>query len=68
MGLVEAVSGRRPEGATSTSKAAFNWKLLIKFFCGWVATLIVAALTSAGELGRVAGWIVFFCFYVSFLM
>lgn len=25
----------------------FNWLLLLKFFCGWVATLIVAALTSA---------------------
>lgn len=26
---------------------AFNWMLLLKFFAGWVATLIVAALTSA---------------------
>ncbi|KAL4858996.1 Phosphate-repressible phosphate permease pho-4 [Chlorella vulgaris] len=47
VGLVEAVSGRRPEGATATNRSAFNWKLLIKFFCGWVATLVVAALTSA---------------------
>lgn len=45
IGVVEAVSGRRPEGATG--RQAFNWLLLIKFFCGWVATLVVAALTSA---------------------
>ncbi len=44
---MEAVSGRRPEGATATNKHAFNWLLLAKFFLGWVATLVVAALTSA---------------------
>jgi sodium-dependent phosphate transporter len=55
VGLVEAVSGRRPEGATATNRSAFNWKLLIKFFCGWVATLVVAALTSAGELEGLQG-------------
>jgi sodium-dependent phosphate transporter len=49
VGLVEAVSGRKPEGATTTGRKAFNWLLLVKFFCGWVATLVVAALTSAGE-------------------
>lgn len=27
--------------------AAFNWRILIKFFAGWVATLVVAGLTSA---------------------
>ncbi|KAL4428574.1 hypothetical protein ABPG77_008886 [Micractinium sp. CCAP 211/92] len=47
VGIVEAVSGRRPEGATATNKHAFNWLLLAKFFLGWVATLVVAALTSA---------------------
>lgn len=45
IGVVEAVSGRRPEG--STGGKAFNWLLLIKFFCGWVATLVIAALTAA---------------------
>lgn len=47
VGLVEAVSGRKPENAHTDNKHAFNWKLLIKFFFGWVATLVVAALTSA---------------------
>lgn len=45
IGVVEAVSGRRPEGATG--RQTFNWLLLIKFFCGWVATLVIAALTAA---------------------
>ena len=47
IGLTEMVSGRRPEGSKARSKAAFNWVLLIKFFMGWVATLVVAGLTSA---------------------
>lgn len=49
IGVVEAFSGRRPEGAGAhtNSKQAFNWLLLLKFFFGWVATLVVAALTSA---------------------
>ncbi|PSC75854.1 sodium phosphate symporter [Micractinium conductrix] len=47
VGLVEAVSGRRPENAGTGNKRAFQWKLLLKFFCGWVATLFIAALTSA---------------------
>ncbi|KAL4422695.1 hypothetical protein ABPG75_008892 [Micractinium tetrahymenae] len=46
IGVVEAVSDRRPEGATGR-KQAFNWLLLAKFFCGWIATLVVAALTAA---------------------
>jgi sodium-dependent phosphate transporter len=49
VGLVEAVSGRKPEGANTAGRKAFNWMLLAKFFCGWVATLVIAALTSAGE-------------------
>ena len=56
IGVVEAVSGRRPEGATG--KARFNWLLLAKFFLGWVATLVVAAGTSAAftaQVGR-GGW------------
>ena len=51
IGIVEAVSGRRPEGATSNR--AFNWLLLAKFFLGWVATLVVAALTSAAFTAQV---------------
>ena len=47
IGLVEMVSGRRPEGSNARTKAAFNWLLLVKFFMGWVATLIVAGLTTA---------------------
>jgi sodium-dependent phosphate transporter len=47
VGLVEAVSGRKPANATTTGRSAFNWLLLGKFFLGWVATLVVAALTSA---------------------
>ena len=30
VGLVEAVSGRKPENAHTDNKHAFNWKLLIK--------------------------------------
>ena len=37
IGIVEAVSGKRPEGATSNR--AFNWLLLAKFFLGWVRML-----------------------------
>ncbi|KAL4434398.1 hypothetical protein ABPG75_000839 [Micractinium tetrahymenae] len=47
IGIVESVSGRKPENATTGNKRAFNWLLLVKFFLGWVATLVVAALTSA---------------------
>ena len=47
IGLVETVSGRIPEGSKARTKAAFNWFLLLKFFFGWVATLIVAGLTTA---------------------
>lgn len=28
-------------------RRGFNWKLLLKFFLGWVATLVVAAITAA---------------------
>ena len=60
IGIVEAVSGRRPEGATGNNRA-FNWLLLAKFFLGWVATLVVAALTSAAFTAQVGvvqgrGW------------
>ena len=49
--LVESVSRRRPDTAEhGGSKRAFNWLLLLKFFAGWVATLVVAGLTAAGEL------------------
>lgn len=51
IGVVEAVSGRRPENATGNR--AFNWLLLAKFFLGWVATLVVAALTSAAFTAQV---------------
>lgn len=34
IGVVESVSGKRPEGAKSNR--AFNWLLLAKFFFGWV--------------------------------
>lgn len=53
IGIVEAVSGRRPEGATGTGKARFNWLLLAKFFLGWVATLVIAAGTSAAFTAQV---------------
>ena len=52
IGLVESVSGRRPATEHGVSKRAFNWILLLKFFAGWVATLVVAGLTAAGELPR----------------
>ncbi len=40
-------------------RGAFNWMILIKFFAGWVATLVVAALTAAAFTAQAsdpAGW------------
>ena len=42
IGLVETFLGSRTRGTRT-----FNFKILIKFFAGWVATLVVAALTAA---------------------
>ena len=42
IGMVETFLGSRTQGART-----FNFKILIKFFAGWVATLVVAALTAA---------------------
>lgn len=53
VGLVEAVSGRKPENSHTGNKHAFNWILLVKFFCGWVATLVIAGLTSAAFTAQV---------------
>lgn len=45
IGLEEMISAKlqgKPHPASG-----FNWMILVKFFCGWVATLIVAGLTAA---------------------
>jgi hypothetical protein len=43
----------RPAGLLEGHKG-FNWVLLLRFLLGWVATLVVAGLTS-GEPRRWAG-------------
>jgi len=45
IGIQEAITARilkKPHAG-----ARFNWLLLLKFFAGWVATLVVAGLTAA---------------------
>ena len=42
IGLVETFLGSRTKGTRT-----FNFKILLKFFAGWLATLVVAALTAA---------------------
>jgi sodium-dependent phosphate transporter len=53
VGIVETVSGRKPANAGTDNKRAFNFLLLLKFFCGWVATLIITGLTSAAFTAQV---------------
>jgi sodium-dependent phosphate transporter len=45
IGLAEMI-GAKLRGQPHPS-SAYNWMLLLKFFCGWVATLVVAGLVSA---------------------
>ena len=45
IGIVEVVSAKMRKEPTPGS--LFNWWLLAKFFCGWVATIVVAGLVSA---------------------
>lgn len=45
IGLVEVISAKMRKEARPGS--LFNWTLLVKFFLGWVATIVVAALVAA---------------------
>jgi sodium-dependent phosphate transporter len=45
IGLVEVISARMRKEAAPSS--LFNWWLLLKFFCGWVATIVIAGLVAA---------------------
>jgi sodium-dependent phosphate transporter len=45
IGLVEVISARMRKEAAPSS--LFNWWLLLKFFCGWVGTIVVAGLVAA---------------------
>jgi len=45
IGIVEVVSAKMRK--ESSPGSLYNWMLLLKFFGGWVATIIVAALVSA---------------------
>jgi sodium-dependent phosphate transporter len=45
IGLVEVISAKMRKEATPGS--LFNWVLLVKFFAGWVATIVVAGLVAA---------------------
>lgn len=42
-------------------RGAFNWRLLFKFFIGWVGTLIIAGATAAAFTAQVCahgcGWV-----------
>lgn len=45
IGISEVISAKLAKKPNAYK--AFNWLLLLKFFGGWVATLVVAGLTSA---------------------
>jgi len=45
IGIFEVIAAKR--SGEKNAAGRFNFKLLLKFFCGWVATIIVAALTAA---------------------
>jgi sodium-dependent phosphate transporter len=45
IGISEVISCKIAKKPTPSK--AFNWLILLKFFAGWVATLIVAGFTSA---------------------
>ncbi len=45
IGLVEVISAKMRKEASPGS--LFNWVLLLKFFLGWVATIVVAGLVAA---------------------
>jgi sodium-dependent phosphate transporter len=45
VGLLEVISAKMSGQKNASNR--FNFKLLLKFFAGWVATLIVAGLTAA---------------------
>jgi sodium-dependent phosphate transporter len=45
IGLAEVI-GAKMRGQPRPS-SSYNWLLLLKFFCGWVATVVVAALVAA---------------------
>lgn len=37
-------------------RRGFNWMLLLRFFIGWVATLVVAGMTAGGWLWPTGVW------------
>ena len=45
IGLVEVISAKMRK--ESRPGSLYNWLLLLKFFCGWVATVVIAALVAA---------------------
>jgi len=45
IGITEVISAKMRGERHAAGR--FNWLLLLKFFCGWVATLVVAGLTCA---------------------
>ncbi len=45
IGLVEVISAKMRKEAAPSS--LFNWVLLLKFFMGWVATIVIAGLVAA---------------------
>jgi len=45
IGIVEVISAKMRK--ESRPNSVFNWTLLLKFFLGWVATIVVAGLVAA---------------------
>ena len=45
IGIVEVISAKMRK--ESRPNSAFNWMLLLKFFLGWVATIVIAGLVAA---------------------
>lgn len=50
IGLLETITAKIKKQPNATSR--FNWLIILKFFAGWVATLFIAALTSAAFMAQ----------------
>jgi len=43
-----------PSAGLLEGKQGFNWMLMVRFFIGWIATLVVAGLTAGAACGLAA--------------
>ena len=47
-----------PRAGLLEGRKGFNWVLMLRFFVGWVVTLVLAGLTSGGLVGGLQGEVV----------